>query len=142
MLYAYFLKKKNRVRKYRERRNNTIKILRLINNLNGVLNNGGTYFGHQYKRIEGYAEYSISLYADEYLRNYLVKDYSISSQKELFVKSLKQGIIDEVTSDKGISPSEKSEKEDELFRVINNLNNLVTDYFYLQQARKFEYSYY
>jgi hypothetical protein len=58
-LYAYFLALKNSGDKYKEQRSTLIKIFRDINDIMGNINGGGTYFGHQYTRILGYAEYAI-----------------------------------------------------------------------------------
>ena len=59
MLYAYFLQHKNGIQKYAARRKKLLEIYYTLNNLFGQLQYGGTYFGHQYSRIKGYAEFSL-----------------------------------------------------------------------------------
>ena len=61
ILYAWFLKQRNGVEKYGPQRKNIISIYSNLNSLFAHLQYGGTYFGHQRRRIPGYAEYSIYL---------------------------------------------------------------------------------
>lgn len=141
MLYAYFGRKRDGIKKYAEIRAKMLEIFRLINALHAHLNNGGTYFGHQYKRIEGYAEYAVRQYS-KYYREYFQKDYSIKEQLLLFMASLKQFAADEINSDKGLPATDKSEKKARMFSIVNQLGTLITDYFCLKQAQEFEYDYY
>ena len=86
LLYAYFLKKKNGEAKYSIRRNNLIKIYNDINSIFDNLSYGGTYFGHQQRRIIGYAEYAINWYSER--KDFFDKTYDISRQKKLFINTL------------------------------------------------------
>ncbi|HWB28832.1 MAG TPA: hypothetical protein VG738_25335 [Chitinophagaceae bacterium] len=142
LLYSYFLKKKNGVAKYRTIRIRLINIYRYINGIHGYLNDGGTYFGHQNKRILGYAEYGVYYYrryGDRYMKN-----YNIEYQKKLFIASLRQFVSDEVDANNGngLRLSDKKEKITTIYAIINNLETLITDYFLLKQAQLFEYNNY
>ena len=84
VLYAYFLKQRNGIGKYAEMRRKLIDIFHNINSLFQAFEHGGTYFGHQYYRVLGYAEYSVYMY-NEY-RNNLSKTYDITKQKRILYK--------------------------------------------------------
>lgn len=144
MLYAYFLQQKNGISKYKERRKNTINIYTNINQLFGYINYGGTYFGHQYQRILGYAEYSV--YSFDFLKENL-KNYDITKQKDLYIKSLKEIIKDEVETDvelklNGNYELRKKERYRELMPIIDSIETLITDFYYLRSAQEFHFRYY
>jgi len=141
VLYAYFLREKNGEATYRQQRKTLIELYRDINCLFGRLNGGGTYYGHQYARILGYAEYSISvyIYQNEYAA---VKSYHIAKQKELYLKSLLQFIDDEVNNNPELSPVEKAKRMEELVKKTNDIGRLITTRFYLEMAQEFQYSHY
>lgn len=139
-LYAYFLKQKNGDVKFQAQRKTLLSIYRHINSLYGTLALGGTYFGHQYIRIIGYAEYSIFLRnnnQDDYN-----KSYNIDKQKTLYLNSLRQFITDELNSTFDLKKEEKPKIKKELFETVNDIDRLLTDYFYLESARVFQYSNY
>lgn len=141
ILYAYFLKQKNGIVKYSIRRKNLLVIYRTLNSLFGALNYGGTYYGHQYSRIEGYAEFSIFWF--RHYEDYFDRPYDISKQKEFYIAGLKQLIIDEVKIDNNqIREREKDERRKELFGLVDNLNKEITDNFYLRMAQSFQSEHY
>lgn len=131
-LYAWFLKKRNGDKQYAERRKKLIDIYTNINGLYWQLQRGGTYFGHQYYRIVGYAEYSVHLYKQA--EKSLEKDYDISKQKSLYIRSLRQLIQDETPDD--------SDLKKELNSLVNDIDKAITDNFYLRRAQEFQYSHY
>jgi hypothetical protein len=133
-LYARFLKKRNGIQRYAERRKKLIAIYENINGIYGELQQGGTYFGHQYYRISGYAEYSVYLY--KISENNLEKTYDISKQKSLYIRSLRQLIEDE------ISPFAKPGLKKEMNSWVNDIDKAITDNFYLRRAQEFQYSHY
>ncbi|MBL7817194.1 MAG: hypothetical protein JNL70_19375 [Saprospiraceae bacterium] len=136
MLYAYFLIQKNKnLDTQREKLND---IYQTINELFGRLQRGGTYFGHQSRRIMGFTEFAMYQYANNG-RFYETK-YDISSQKKLFLESLMQIIKDLVSVS---TPQTLRKEEENKFRpYIKKLDTLITDYFYLTEARSFQYEYY
>lgn len=138
MIYAYYLKNKNGINKYITERENLISVYRLINSLNSNINYGGTYYGHQNKRIIGYAEFDIY----DMIDNESYKNYDISKQRDLFIQSLNQFIVDEVAIDDSLSPEEKKERGKELINITSNLSGLITNSFYLSKAQEFQYRYY
>lgn len=140
MLYAYFLKQKNGVEKYAERRDKLIDIYSNINSLFGQLQYGGTYFGHQASRILGYAEYSVCLY--KYYENNLTKTYDIDKQKDLYIKSLRLLIDDESKIDNETSGQEKIKRNKELNTIVDKIDRAITDNFYLRRAQELQYEYY
>ncbi|WP_162996513.1 hypothetical protein [Mucilaginibacter celer] len=139
-LYAHFLKKIHPYKKSAIRRQTLIKIYRDINYIFSTLVHGGTYFGHQHTRILADAEYSIS--SGEYSDCYDEKQYDISKQKQLYLNALKQQITDELNSNFEFLDKEKPKVKKELFEIVKELDNLITDYFYLENARTFQYANY
>ncbi|WP_413666769.1 hypothetical protein ACEN9X_19795 [Mucilaginibacter sp. Mucisp86] len=139
LLYAYFLKKRNGGEKYQKERETLIKIYRDINFIFGRLAQGGTYFGHQDNRILGEAEYSIYRGKGN---DYYDKSYDITKQKMLYLNALKQQITDELSSNFDFPDKEKPKLKKELFETVKELDGLITDYFYLESTRTFQYSSY
>ena len=140
ILYAYFLKQKNGVDNHREMRKKLIDIYTNINSLFQQFQYGGTYFGHQYSRILGYAEYSVYLYSQS--KNKIEKTYNITKQKELYIKSLRQLIDDESEIDNGTLGKEKIERSKKLNKIVDDLDKLITDNFYLRRTQEFHYGHY
>ncbi|CAD0007029.1 hypothetical protein FLACHUCJ7_03104 [Flavobacterium chungangense] len=112
----------------------------MINSLFGHFQYGGTYFGHQKMRILGYAEYSIYLLPKE--NNEIEKTYDITKQKELYIKSLRQLIKDESEIDFETLGQEKIERNKKLNEIVDKLNTLISDNFYLRRAQDFHYGHY
>lgn len=139
-LYAYFLRQKNGGDVFSNERKQLIAIFRHINALFQSFEYGGTFFGHQYSRILGYAEYSIYLMPKEDSR--IKKTYDITKQKELYIKSLRQLIKDESRIDNETLGKEKIEREKELNKIVDKLNELITSNFYLRRAQEFQYTHY
>lgn len=137
VLYAYFLKQKNGIAKYAQQRKNLIEIYSRINSLFGHFQYGGTYFGHQRMRILGYAEYSIHLFPKE--KNELEKTYDITKQKEFYIKSLRQLIDDESKIDFETLGQEKIKRTKKLNEIVDELDKLITDNFYLRRTQEFHY---
>lgn len=139
-LYAHFLKQKNGTTKYVQQRRNLIEIYSRINSLFAHFQYGGTYFGHQKMRILGYAEYSIYLFPKE--KNEIEKTYDIVKQKELYIKSLRQLIEDESKIDYETLGQEKITRNKKLNTIVDELEKLITDNFYLRRTQEFHYSNY
>ncbi len=140
-LYAYFLRAKNGETKYREQRKKLIALYREINGLFGRLNGGGTYYGHQYARILGYAEYSICIFKDDDVYHF-IRPYNVIKQKDIYLKSLERFIRDEVNNNPELSPVEKEKKKGELLGKVKTIGGLIATHFYLEMALKFQYSHY
>lgn len=140
VLYAYFLKQKNGVKEFAEHRQKLIDIYSNINSLFGHFEYGGTYFGHQSRRILGYAEYSIYLFPKT--KKDIFKTYDITKQKELYIKSLRQLIEDESKIDFNTLGQEKIERSKKLNKIADELDKLITDNFYLRRAQEFQYGRY
>lgn len=140
VLYAYFLKQKNGVKKFAQQRQKLIDIYLNINSLFENFEYGGTYFGHQSSRILGYAEYSIYLLPKT--NDDISKTYDVTKQKELYIKSLRQLIEDESKIDFNTSGQEKIESAKKLNKIVDKLDKLITDNFYLRRAQEFHYGNY
>lgn len=138
VLYAYFLKQRNGIEKFAKQRRKLIDIYSNINSLFGHFQYGGTYFVHQRMRILGYAEYSVYLYPRERFE----KSYNITKQKELYIKSLRQLIVDESSIDLETRGKDKEDRTKTLHEIVDKLELLITDIFYLQRAQAFQYSNY
>jgi|GEM_PF-403058 len=140
LLYAYFLKQKNGTKKYAPQRMRLINIYSNINSLFQKFQHDGTYFGHQHMRILGYAEYAIYIMPKE--GELIDKKYNINQQKTLYIKSLRQLIKDENEFDFGTPTKEKPERLKELHQIVDQLDKLTTNLFYLRQAQEFQYTNY
>ncbi len=141
ILYAYFLKHKNGIAKYSVRRKKLLEIYSTLNDLFDNLNYGGTYYGHQYSRIEGYAEFSVYWFA--HYQDYFDRPYDITKQRAYYIAGLKQLILDEEKIDYNTyNHKEKVGRGNELFKKVANLNNLITDNFYLRMAQSFQSDHY
>ena len=138
-LYAYFLKQRNGVEKYSIQRANLIQIYQKINLLFSFFQYGGTYFGHQQKRIVGYAEYSVYLYSKG---GTFEEIYDIRRQKELYISSLQQLIKDESSIDMNSVGIAKDERVKELNTIVKDLDQLIKDIFYLRRAQAFQHENY
>jgi hypothetical protein len=139
ILYAYFLQKKVGD-KFNERKKTVTDIYNIINSIYAHLSNGGTYFGHQSRRIIGYAEYSIYNYSKN--EDFFNKKYNIKPQKNIYLKSIRQLIKDELTEDGGTVGIDRIKKEKKLNALVDQLSNLITDNFYLKSAQEFQISHY
>jgi hypothetical protein len=139
LFYAYFLSLKNGREKHQGQRDTLIKIYEGINSIMQNLGNGGTFFGHQQRRILGYAEYSIYTGINN---DYYTKEYNIAKQKSLYISSLKQLINDDLSTNFDISEKRKPTLLKELLKTVNDIDGLISNYFYLNNAREFEYSNY
>ena len=141
ILYFYFLKHKDGDEKYEMRRSTLIEIYRTLNEINGRLKYGGTYYGHQYKRILAYSEFSIFKYISDSLQ--FAKKIGLSQQKQIFLSALKRDIEDEVSADDSLFDNKsKSERKKQLYKLLFKLNIFISDYFYLKMAQEFQYSMY
>ena len=141
VLYAYFLKKNNGDKRLKKERKKIIKIYTNINSIFQILQYGGSYFGHQYYRILGFAEYS--LYRMPKDENEFEKTYNISKQKALYIESLRQLIKDENSIDtETIGVENKLERLKGLNTTIDELEKLISDIFYLRSAQNFQYENY
>ena len=91
-------------------------------------------------RILAHAEYSIYLYkGNEY---HLSKTYNVAGQKDIYVKLLRQLIDDEISIDFDIMGNEKTKRRKELNQVVDNIDRMISDYFYLTQAQGFQFEHY
>lgn len=137
ILYAYFLKHKNG-EKFEKERQDLIKIYRNINEIYGRIEMRGTYFGHQYKRILGAAEYSVYLFKTHSYKYY--KERNRLNEKQNFIMHLREIIKNkDKQNDVYFKDKREIDKRKEIFeKLINNINNLITNEFYLKEAKKFE----
>ncbi|TWR31415.1 hypothetical protein FPZ43_02755 [Mucilaginibacter pallidiroseus] len=74
LLYAFFLRLKYGCGEYNNERQHLIAIYRDINSIMQQLAQGGTFFGHQYARAVGYAEYSTYLLSEDNLMDTIIKN--------------------------------------------------------------------
>lgn len=141
ILYAYFLKQRNSVEKYSEQRKKLIKIYSNINSIFSALTYGGTYFAHQEPRILGYTEYSIYLHSLDNDASF--KDpYDISKQKKLYLQSLRQLVKDETKIDTESTEEQKIDRSKKIDLLVDELDHLITNIFYLRCAQHFHYEHY
>jgi hypothetical protein len=140
ILYAHFLKQKNGVEKYAIQRKKLIEIFKNINSLFASFQYGGTYFGHQQSKIPAYSEYGVYQYVDI---GEPEKTYNIKKQKTYYITSLRQLIEDENEIDnETIDKKEKAKRIKKQHKIVDEIDKLITDNFYLRQAQAFHYSKY
>jgi hypothetical protein len=139
ILYAFYLKQKNGEAQYQKQRDRLIAIYRIINNIYAELSGGGTYFGHQYRRIVGYVEYAIYVQNDN---EYYNRSYDYTLQKKLYIDMLKQYIADEVAANNDIIQVEKVNFQKRLFDAVEKLDKTITSFSDLKSAQQFQYSHY
>ena len=140
MIYAYFLREKVEG-KFSKKRKQLIEIYRNINRLHSRIQYSGTYFGHQYYRICGYAEYDLYYHS---LDEEFEKTYNISKQKKLYIKSLRQLIEDEMEIDFEVQSDHKKivERRKSLNEIVDKIERSITDIFFLRKAQAFHYKHY
>ena len=145
LLYTYFLKQKNGKDKFEQERKKLIQLYQAVNDLYAGLNYGGTYYGHQHKRLNAFVEYSIYLLANN--KDYFEKKYDFGKQKKLYLNLVKQYVADEESrnieykNDLITNKPAAIEREKRLNEKINTLEKLITNYFYLSQVQNFENNY-
>ncbi|GEM56623.1 hypothetical protein FB1_28440 [Flavobacterium branchiophilum NBRC 15030 = ATCC 35035] len=145
LIYTYYLKQKNGEQKFKTERQNLIKLYKAINELYGELNYGGTFYGHQNKRLNAFAEYSV--YLLKIKGEYYNKKYDFRNQKKIYLKSLIQYVTDEESQnvynqiDLVENKTKAIERAKELEKKIDILQKLITNYFYLNQVQNFENNY-
>lgn len=135
LLYAYFLRQKNGD-KYSKERDTLINIYRKLNEFYQELNRGGTYFGHMYERIVGYAEYDIYCLPQE-KGNIPIGNFV--KQKEKFIPSFDKAINNKIEES---SYQGESINKVQLQEYVKDLNNMLTNEFYLSKADDFKKKHY
>ena len=140
VLYAYFLKQQTENRRFAEQRKRLIEIYSRLNDLFAHFQYGGTYFGHQRVRILGYAEYAVYLYSKE--RENFEKSYDITRQKELYIRSLEQLVVDECSIEGGTMGTKMIERKKKLLKLVGELDSLISHLFYLRSAQAFQFDHY
>lgn len=140
-LYAYFLKQKNGDAVYSKRRRGLLLIYEKINELFKNIQDGGTYFGHQVSRMEGYVEYDI--YQHKWNKTEQYQDEKkIAKQKALFIQSLRQIIIDANLERNDIPREYMIKRMKNMNKMVDDIASHITDLFYLRKAQSFLYTHY
>lgn len=132
VLYAYFLKQKNGAEKFSVQRQELINIFTKINSLFANLKRGGSYFSHQKCRILAYVEYSIYL-----INNSVSKKDDFNIQKALYLQSLKELIDAECNLYIYDTEQEKNGRIEYINSIADELDDMITCYDYLIQAKEF-----
>lgn len=141
MLYAYFLQQRNRGEELKNRSKNLTKIYNNINYIFSILNKGGTFFGHQYRRINAYVAYEVYQYNEN--KAQFEPGKNITAPKEKYLKLLKDNIVIKTNLDNELSDeSARKKQQRELFKYVKDLDTLISDNFYLTNAEAFQYANY
>ena len=140
MLYSYFLIQINGEQKYATQRKRLFQLFSKINELFASIEQGGTYFGHQQKRLLAEVEYAIYLMPKD--KSEIQKIYDIKKQKQLYIQALRQLVGDEVTNNEEIEPQHKSDRVKRLNKIVDDINLLIIDNFSLRRAQYFQSNYY
>ncbi|MGE8292361.1 MAG: hypothetical protein ACN6ON_11800, partial [Sphingobacterium sp.] len=126
--------------KYAAQRKRIFHLFSKVNELFTFIEQGGTYFGHQQKRLLAEVEYAIYLMPKD--KSELRKTYDINKQKQLYIQGLRQLVADEVANNEGIEPQRKSSQIKLLNKIVDDINLLITDNFLLRRAQNFQSNYY
>lgn len=140
MLYSYFLMNVNGQQRYAAQRKILFRLFSKVNELFAFIEQGGTYFGHQQKRLLAEVEYAIFLMSKD--KSELRKTYNINKQKQLYIQGLRQLVADEVANNEGIEPQQKSSQIKQLYKIVDDINLLITDNFLLRRLQNFQSNYY
>jgi hypothetical protein len=140
-LYAYFLKQKNGDAVFSKRRKTLLSIYEKINELFRIIQDGGTYFGHQVSRMEGYVEYDIYQHKRNKTEQYQ-DEKKIAKQKALFIQSLRQIIIDANLERNDIPKEYMTKRITNMNRIVDDIAGNITDLFYLRNTQSFLYTHY
>ncbi|OJZ00426.1 hypothetical protein [Sphingobacterium sp. 40-24] len=140
MLYSYFLMQVNGEQKYTTQRKRLFQLFSKINELFALIEKGGSYFGHQHKRLLAEVEYSIYLMPKDKIGPR--KTYAINKQKQLYIQGLRQLVTDETANNGGIKPQRKLNQIKRLNAIIDDINQLIADNFALRRAQYFQSNYY
>jgi hypothetical protein len=70
------------------------------------------------------------------------RTYDIAKQKEHYIKSLRQRIADESEIDFNIEGQRKIERTKEINKIVEELDRLIINDFYLKQAQRFHHAHY
>ncbi|MCB0743855.1 MAG: hypothetical protein KDC67_08125 [Ignavibacteriae bacterium] len=140
IIYAYFLKQRKGHENYDEVRSKILDIYLTLNSFFGYLQYGGTYYTHNQAKILADAEYLIDLFPPDSQHVEYLKD--ISKQKSLYIMSLRQIIKDEVLFENYATEKDKREKILELNKIVDHLDELITDSYYMHVAQIYQYEHY
>lgn len=102
-----------------------------INDVEGRLHCGGTYFGHRHERLPAYAVYA-AYYYPEYQTE---KTYDIAPQKRHYMAMLRQMATDEMSIEDDCAGGQQRAIQEQL----TNIDKLITGKFYLQQCLTFQH---
>lgn len=90
--------------------------------------------------ISGYAAYAVYLLPKD--KQEYTKTYDMARQKDLYIRSLRQLIADESSVDVETLGQETKKRNQELNQIVDELDGLITELFYLRRAQAFQYRYY
>ena len=131
-LYTYFLKQKNGIAQYADRRSNTINLFSNINDLFHSLSLiQGTSYIYQLAIIPACAEYAVYLYKKD--SSSALLSGSFAQQKAAYIQSLRQLIVN-TEKDNWSLPYGDADP----YEILNKIEKNITDNFYLQQAKQFK----
>lgn len=140
LLYSYSLRSNKELENYDLIKSRLVKIYRTVNSIHGALQHGGTYFGHQYWRAHGVAEYRMYQKKESKIPTF---DFFLSEHKKPFIDSVRQHTNQKINSDGDLYSEElKVIRKQEIKPVIDRLDSLIDSYFYLNQARQYQMQYY
>lgn len=141
VLYAYFLQKKNGEAKYKKEREKLMELYNLIIDVYQSKAVSTTYTFNLSRRMIGCVEYSLQN-LENYEKGY--KDYAFKKEKELYINSLQEYILNEqiYISEEEFPWFDKKEAKISAEKNIKSLEKSITNYYYLEQLRLFEMQYF
>jgi len=132
-IYTYFLKNENRFIKYQNERNTLKNLFLLLNDFMSIKAGGGSYYAHRSARIQAYVEFEVlKLYSTSHFLNQL----DLKKKKD-FIQMLKIKEKDDEGIDYVFVGLTKQEIQEELEKIISNIDKLITNDFYLNKCLDF-----
>ena len=92
--------------------------------------------------VINYAEVEYAIYLMPKDKSEFRKTYAINKQRQLYIQGLRQLVADETANNEGIEPQRKLSQIKRLNKVIDDINQLITDNFSLRRAQYFQSNYY
>lgn len=140
LIYAYTLRNNKKLEYYELLKNHLVRVYRSINAIHSALDYGGTYYGHQYWRAPGVAEYWMY---QKKIKKVPTFDFFLAEHKKPFIDSIESHIHKHIMQNSDLYTEEmKLKRIHEIQPLVEHLDSLIDSYFYLDRARQYREKYY
>lgn len=133
--YYYLMRKRNGEGFWTEPREKLQTMFMLLNDLSLCEGIGGNYHGHEIAHILADTEFDIYLLKNS--QGLLHDSYDMSKQIHLYIECLRQWVRDENGLQLEYKGAEKVNREKEFQIIVDKLESVITNGYYLDQAREY-----